>query len=642
MNKKRAGTIMLYAICDVIVIQLAILLAMSIWYGGTVPGSHTTQIPEAAWYWWLHHISYVAAIVCLVVFASFKMYSNLWTYASIDEILKIFLATTIIFLTLFLYDTIFLQPKDIIPLSRRFLFIAWMFELFLFTFSRFGYRAGRRFLLVVSHILSSKAGAKRVMIIGAGLSGSSVVRNILSSKIRDRIPVLILDKDSSKNNTQLMGIRVLSGVDRIIEITDKFRIDEIVIALPNASNAEVRSILKQCTQTDCTLKIVQPVSEVSESGLQSRIRDVSISDILNRDEIHLDNRNISDYINNRVVMVTGGGGSIGSELCRQIARFNPKMIVVFDIYENTAYELSTELEYQHPGRDMLCVRIGSILDMDRLNEVFDEFKPNVIFHAAAHKHVHFMQDSPAEAVKNNIFGTLNMARCASKYDVERFVLLSTDKAVNPPNVYGVTKRISEMIVQRMAESSSTKFMTVRFGNVLGSNGSIIPKFKWQIAHGGPVTVTHPNTERFFMTIPEACQLVLQAAGLGKSGKIFVLDMGIPVNIDELARDLIRLSGLRPDTDIKIVYTGLRPGEKLVEELMLEDEKDSHQLTCHKKIFVTKPTAISAKKFDEQLNRLLRACRQSPQKIDEMLKMIEPNYKTSEELRAESGEMKKEG
>jgi len=318
------------------------------------------------------------------------------------------------------------------------------------------------------------------------------------------------------------------------------------------------------------------------------------------------------------------------------------MIVVFDIYENTAYELSTELEYQHPGRDMLCVRIGSILDMDRLNEVFDEFKPNVIFHAAAHKHVHFMQDSPAEAVKNNIFGTLNMARCASKYDVERFVLLSTDKAVNPPNVYGVTKRISEMIVQRMAESSSTKFMTVRFGNVLGSNGSIIPKFKWQIAHGGPVTVTHPNTERFFMTIPEACQLVLQAAGLGKSGKIFVLDMGIPVNIDELARDLIRLSGLRPDTDIKIVYTGLRPGEKLVEELMLEDEKDSHQLTCHKKIFVTKPTAISAKKFDEQLNRLLRACRQSPQKIDEMLKMIEPNYKTSEELRAESGEMKKEG
>jgi FlaA1/EpsC-like NDP-sugar epimerase len=279
----------------------------------------------------------------------------------------------------------------------------------------------------------------------------------------------------------------------------------------------------------------------------------------------------------------------------------------------------------YPGEQLLQIRIGSVLDLDRLSTVFAEFRPQVVFHAAAHKHVHFMQDSPAEAVRNNVFGTLNTARCADKYGAERFVLLSTDKAVNPPNVYGVTKRISEMIVQRMSETSPGKFMTVRFGNVLGSNGSIIPKFLWQIANGGPVTVTHPDAERYFMTIPEACQLVLQAAGLGKTGRTFVLDMGALVKIDELARDLIRLSGLRPDIDIQIEYTGLRPGEKIKEELMLEEEKEDYQVTCHKKIFITKPTQIQVKQFDEQLKRLYNACGQSPQKLDEALKRIEPRY-----------------
>ncbi|MDR1560727.1 MAG: polysaccharide biosynthesis protein [Clostridiales bacterium] len=625
MNKERAGKIALYAVCDVLFIEMSILIAMSIWYGGGVPGSSTTQIPEAAWRWWLDYMAFAAPIISLIVFAAFKMYNNLWKYASIDEILKIFLATTIIFVSLYLYDTFVLRPKNIIELSRRFLFIAWLLDTLLFSFSRFGYRAARRFLLVLSHILSSKAGAKRVMIIGAGFSGYGVVNEILSSKIRDRIPAIVLDKDLGKNNTHLMGVRVLNAVDRIVEMTDKFKIDEIVIALPNASKDEMRAIMKQCTQTDCDLKIIPPVSEVNGGGLRPQLRDVSISDLLYRDEIKMETRNIGDYISDRVVMVTGGGGSIGSELCRQIARFSPRLIVVYDIYENTAYELATELESKYPDKELLYVRIGSVLDLDRLSEVFAEFKPNVVFHAAAHKHVHFMQDSPAEAVKNNVFGTLNTARCADKYGVERFVLLSTDKAVNPPNVYGVTKRISEMIVQRMSESSPTKFMTVRFGNVLGSNGSIIPKFKWQIANGGPVTITHPEAERFFMTIPEACQLVLQASGLGKTGRIFVLDMGAPVNIEELARDLIRLSGLRPDKDIEIVYTGLRPGEKLKEELMSAEEKESYQVTCHKKIFVTKPLSIPAKQFDEQLKRLHNACRQSPQKIDDALKLIEPHY-----------------
>jgi len=429
----------------------------------------------------------------------------------------------------------------------------------------------------------------------------------------------------SKNNTHISGIRVLNAVDKIAEMAEKFKIDEIVIALPHASDTEMREVMKQCTLTGCSLKIVPPVSDVSGKGIRPKIRDVNISDLLYRDEIKMDTRNISDYISNRAVLITGGAGSIGSELCRQIARFNPRMIVIYDFYENTAYELATEIENRYPDRQLLYVRIGSVLDLDRLSEVFAEFKPNVVFHAAAHKHVHYMQDSPAEAVRNNVFGTLNAARCADKYGAERFVLLSTDKAVNPPNVYGVTKRISEMIVQRMSETSPTKFMTVRFGNVLGSNGSIIPKFMWQIANGGPVTITHPDAERFFMTIPEACQLVLQAAGLGKTGRIFVLDMGTPVKIDELARDLIRLSGLRPDIDIQIEYTGLRPGEKLKEELMLAEEREDYQVTCHKKIFITKPAHIPAKQFDDQLKRLYNACRQSPQKLDEALRSIEPHY-----------------
>jgi len=612
-------------------VELSLLVAMGIWYGGGIPGSSTTYIPDAAWRWWSHYMAFAAPIISLAVFAAFRMYNNLWKYASIDEILKIFLATTIIFVALYLYDTVFLKPKNIIDLSRRFLFIAWLLDTILFSFSRFGYRAARRFFLVVSHILSSKAGAKRVMIIGAGYSGYNVVSELLSSKIRDRIPVIILDRDLGKNNTHLRGIRVLNAMDRIVEMTEKFKIDEIVIALPHASHTEMQSIMKQCTLTECGLRIVPPVSEVSGNlpYKQPKIRDVNISDLLYRDEIKMDTRNISDYISNRVVMVTGGGGSIGSELCRQIARFNPRMMVVYDICENTAYDLTTEMEHLYPDKQLLYIRIGSVLDMDRLNEVFAEFRPNVVFHAAAHKHVHFMQESPAEAVKNNVFGTLNTARCADKYGAERFVLLSTDKAVNPLYVYGVTKRISEMIVQRMSETSPTKFMSVRFGNVLGSNGSIIPRFMWQIANGGPVTVTHPDAERFFMTIPEACQLVLQAAGLGKSGRIFVLDMGTPVRIDELARDLIRLSGLRPDVDIQIEYTGLRPGEKIKEELMFEEERKDYQVTCHKKIFITKPSHIPAKQFDEQLKRLYNACRQSPQKLDEALKGIEPHYSGTE-------------
>ncbi|MDR2751841.1 MAG: polysaccharide biosynthesis protein, partial [Clostridiales bacterium] len=415
------------------------------------------------------------------------------------------------------------------------------------------------------------------------------------------------------------------------EIVDKLKIDEIIIALPNQAASDIQPIVSQCMNTGCMLKIMPPMSDVSEGGY-NQIRDVNITDLLSREEIKLENKNISDYLCNRVVLITGGGGSIGSELCRQIARFGPKLIVIFDFYENGAYELVTEMEAWH-GKVPVVVRIGSCADSERMNEVFAEFRPNVVFHAAAHKHVHFMEDCAVEAVKNNVFGTLEAATAASRHGTERFVLLSTDKAVNPPNIYGATKRLSEMVVQSMSGKSQTKFMTVRFGNVLGSNGSIIPKWKWQIANGGPVTVTHPEMRRFFMTVPEACSLVLQAAGLGKTGRTFVLDMGEQVSILELAQNLIRLSGFRPGVDITIEYTGLRPGEKISEELMLPEEREGMQVTANKKIFVAKPVPLDPD-FEKDIRRLKEAVAHDSSSVTRLLKKIEPRF-TWEEARPES-------
>jgi FlaA1/EpsC-like NDP-sugar epimerase len=636
MNKERIGSVLLYIVCDVLFVELAFLIAMGLWFGGSIPGSRSTSVPPEAWVWWASYMAFAAPIVSVAVFWLFHMYDNLWKYASIDEVLKIFVATTLVFIVLYLYDTFILQPKAIMVLARRLLFLAWMLDTMLFGFSRFGYRALRRLVVYISHVMTSKAGCKRVMIIGAGFSGFQVLQELKAHKIRDRIPVVMLDKDSSKNNTHMKGVRIMSTMDRIDEVADKFKIDEIIIALPHVEVTQIQAIVAQCAKTSCQLKIIPPMSDVSD-GAYNHIRDVSISDLLSRDEIKLDNKNITDYLNNRVILITGGGGSIGSELCRQIARLNPKMIVIFDFYENGAYELVTELEARRKDKLSVAVRIGSCADPDRMNEVFAEFKPHVVFHAAAHKHVHFMQESAAEAVKNNIFGTYAAASAAARHGVERFVLLSTDKAVNPPNVYGATKRVSEMIIQSMSENGQTKFMTVRFGNVLGSNGSIIPKWKWQIANGGPVTVTHPDMKRFFMTIPEACALVLQAAGLGKNGKTFVLDMGEPVSISDLAENLIKLSGFRPGADIKIEYTGLRPGEKLHEELMLPEEKEGMQVTANKKIFVAKPVPL-APTFERDLKKLKDAVHHDPKSLNALIKKIEPRYQWEEE----DGELDDEG
>ena len=415
-------------------------------------------------------------------------------------------------------------------------------------------------------------------------------------------------------------------MDNIIDLVERYKIDEIILTEQN-DISKMQMLMRQCTKTDCTLKIIPHISDVSDNiNFLPNLRNVNISDLLCRDEIKLDTKNISNYISNRIVLVTGGGGSIGSELCRQIIKFNPKLLIIFDIYENNAFELVNELKAKYKHDLNIKIKIGSVTDVNCLEKLFAKFNPHIVFHAAAHKHVVLMEDCADEAVKNNVLGTLNVAKCADKFNVERFVLLSTDKAVNPSNVMGATKRVCELIIQYMSSISKTKFMAVRFGNVLGSKGSVIPIFQQQIISGGPVTVTHPDVVRYFMTIPEAAQLVLQATGLGQTGKIFVLDMGSPVNINELAINLIKLSGLHPNKDIQIVYTGLRPGEKLSEELILAEEEEHLQKTCHNKIFVAKAINFDYENFAKQLKKLFSLLDDNASEVDNYLHKILPNYK----------------
>jgi len=619
------GKVLLYILTDIILIEFSLVAAASLWAEGVIPGSHALGMTPEVWEW-LTYAGPAAAIIAVLVYACFKMYNNLWKYANIDEVLKIFIATTIVFLMLYAFHYIYVSRHTTMPFSRRFLFVAWAINTILFFFSRFGYRLAKRIFISVSHIISSKAGCKRVLVIGAGYSGYGVIRGMLNAKIRDKMPVLVIDDDPEKNNASILGIRVISGTNRIPEIVEKYRIDEIVIAVPDESSGNINELVNSCAQTDCTLKIMPPMSDISDGkNVKPLLRDVNITDLLYREEIKLDNKNISNYLRGRTVLVTGGGGSIGSELCRQIMKFNPEQLIIFDIYENNAYQLLNELKIKHQEKCSALIRIGSVRDPKRLDDIFSEFKPHVVFHAAAHKHVALMEDSPAEAVKNNVLGAYNTALCAHRYKAERFVMLSTDKAVNPSSVMGATKRITEMIMQDMSSRSKTKFMAVRFGNVLGSNGSVIPVFMQQIKAGGPVTVTHPDIERYFMTIPEACQLVLQAAGLGQSGRIFVLDMGRPVKIYDLARQLIKLSGYKLGSDIEIVFTGLKAGEKLYEELMLAEEQENLQTTCHNKIYVTKPMQIDSVLFESQLHKLFETANKHPDKIIPYVQAIVPNY-----------------
>lgn len=624
-NKKR---LLLYLMLDIICINFSILVAICLWYGGNIPGlpgEKATIISDMVWQWFMY-ASLFTTPFCLIIYGLFKFYTNLWKYATIDDVFKIVIADTVIFIWLFVIDNLFLSNVVNYPLPKRMVLVSWIIDIILFMVSRSGYRFIKKLFIQFSHILDKKSGSKRVLVVGAGNAGYNVIRSIINREkgYENRTPVIVVDDDPKKNNANIMGVRITHNTANIPRLTKEYEIDEIIVAIPSATNVQTKNIMDYCTQSDCSLKMIPPMSDIS-SGNYQVLRDVNITDLLFRDEVQLDINSISDYIKDKIILVTGGGGSIGSELCRQIVKFSPKLLIIFDIYENNAYELYSELMNKYNNNMNIIVRVGSIRDINCIERVFEEYKPNVVFHAAAHKHVPLMEYVPGEAVKNNVFGTLNVAKCADKYNCDRFVLLSTDKAVNPTNIMGATKRITELIIQHFATISKTKYVAVRFGNVLGSNGSVIPLFTKQIKAGGPVTVTHPDITRFFMTIPEASRLVLQAAALGTSGKIFVLDMGESVKIDDLAKNLIKLSGYIPNKDIKIEYTGLRPGEKLYEELIMDEEKDNMKKAFGDKIFVTQPINMDYNKFESDLERLYKASYNDPSSICNIIKDIVPNF-----------------
>ncbi len=570
-------------------------------------------------------------LVFVLLYTVFEVYKSMWEYAGIKELSKIFGATVLGGVTSIAVDIIMsslgFQISNVEGgnLGAAFYIISTALILFLVCAFRLSYRLIRRSVKDITWFWHRTNN--RVMIVGAGDMGMIIIKELEANNYSKGKPIIAVDDNPFKKGQSIRGVPVKGNCNEIVELAQRYRIDTIIICIPSANDERLNEILHICVATGCKLKISPSVLEMVE-GTESKIRDVNITDLLSRPEVKLDTE-ICKYITGKTALVTGGGGSIGSELCRQISKYSPARIVIFDIYENNAYVLKNQLDKYYNGFPEVDIRIGSVRDESRLREVFEEFHPDVVFHAAAHKHVPLMEDSPKEAVKNNVFGTYNVAKLAVEYKVDRFVSISTDKAVNPTNVMGATKRVTEMIVQYFERkcNNSTKFAAVRFGNVLGSSGSVIPLFTEQIKGGGPVTVTHPDITRYFMTIPEASQLVVQAGGMAQGGEIFVLDMGEPVKILSLAENLISLSGYKPYVDIDIQFTGLRPGEKLYEELALEDEIGDRKMTANNKIYVTSPLKMDDELFIKQLDALGKA---DASQIREMLKIIVPNFHESDE------------
>ncbi len=565
---------------------------------------------------------FLMSLIFIGIFMAFKQYKSIWSIASIDEFLRGIIATGLATSVVLIIS--YLDERRI-PLM-----VTIMAGIMIMVFCngvRIGWRVVRRTLMFIKD--RSNGNCKRVLVVGAGGAGALVANEYKKNPQYKKKVVAFVDDSWVKKGIYVSGIKVLGDRYDIPTVVEEQRIDEIIIAISELNEVELKKILDECKKTTAQVKIMPGVSEVIDGKFSvKKIRDVDVEDLLGREPIKLDFSGISSYIESKVIMVTGGGGSIGSELCRQIARFNPKELIIFDIYENNAYDLQNELLRKYENLNLKTL-IGSVRDRKRLNSIFKEYRPQVVFHAAAHKHVPLMEDSPGEAIKNNVLGTLNTAELASEYGVERFVLISTDKAVNPTNVMGATKRMCEMVIQSIDKESDTEFVAVRFGNVLGSNGSVVPLFKKQIAEGGPVTLTHKDITRYFMTIPEASQLVLQAGAYAKGGEIFVLDMGQPVKIYDLAENLIRLSGYIPNEEIEIKVTGLRPGEKLYEELLMDEEGLSE--TPHKKIFIGKPGEFKLEKVKNNINTLLDVVKLgNKEKLREKLHEVVPTYKNPDE------------
>ena len=566
--------------------------------------------------------------ITVLVFALFKLYSSIWVYVSASEVFRIagaYVVLAVVGVSIFGFDGT--------PLPRSSMVVGFLLSFMCTVGIRFSYRMARMALLKLSH-MAHMSGIKRVMVIGAGEAGRTLITEYINSEfIHDEV-VCVIDDNAAKIHRRLCGIPIVGGRQDIPKAVKRYRIDKIVLAIPSASAITRKEILDICSTTGCEVHMLPGIYQMLNGEVSvSKLRKVDPQDLLGRDPVRVNLDELAGYISGKVVLVTGGGGSIGSEICRQVMRFSPKQLIIFDIYENCAYELERELQNRYGQDCPVKVLIGSIRDKSRLDEVFAQYRPEIVFHAAAHKHVPLMETSPAEAIKNNVAGTRNLLQSASEHGVKRLVQLSTDKAVNPTNVMGATKRITEMLIQQFARRTDMKCMAVRFGNVLGSHGSVIPLFEAQIKSGGPVTLTDENITRYFMTIPEAAQLVLQAGALARNGAIFVLDMGQPVKMLDLAKKLIRFYGYTPGVDMPIKIIGLRPGEKLYEELLTDSEKAAMSKTAHDKIFVAPPIPMDDDRLDRDLAQLEKAAHESDEAAVAALMQVLPSYKPNRDMLA---------
>lgn len=611
----RRTALILYDIMSVI---LSCALALLIRYE-----FHIAEVPEYFYVPVMRAMPLLVAVT-IAIFWFLKLYNSLWAFAGETELQNLVIACVLSGVAGVIILPFFKIEQQAVPQSFHFMYV---FLLITLTFiSRFSYR----FLRSMKHRNANKNNSVSVMVIGAGEAGNIIIKEILNSHYSTMNLKCIIDDSQEKWGRYIQGIKVVGGRDRILEAAAEYDIDEIIIAIPSLSRQKLAGLLDICKETKCRLQVLPAIYQLVNGEVSvSKLRNVEVEDLLGREPVRVDMDSILGYVQGKTVLITGGGGSIGSELCRQIAAHHPGQLIIVDIYENNAYDIQQELKKTHPEMK-LTVLIASIRNAERLNWIFKNYRPDIVYHAAAHKHVPLMEDSPCEAVKNNVFGTFNTAMAAALYHTQRFVMISTDKAVNPTNIMGASKRICEMIVQAFnSEYPDTNFVAVRFGNVLGSNGSVIPLFKKQIAAGGPVTVTDPNIIRYFMTIPEAVSLVLQAGAYAKGGEIFVLDMGKPVRILDLAENLIKLSGYKVGEDIKIEFTGLRPGEKLYEEMLMDEE--GLRDTANSQIHIGKPLDIDRDRFFSQLIELKKAAYVESPDIREYVKAIVPTYKKNTEV-----------
>lgn len=606
-----ANRIIALILLDIMSIVLAAFTALYIRFDFSFNGIPSEYLQK------FERIIPYSIIITLVFFAIWKLYKSVWRYASATELLNIVFATTCASVGQIIICHL-LNEK----MPRSYYVLYWFLLFGMTCIIRFSYRILRLINSKRSEF-SGKKERNNVMLIGAGAAANAILKEIETSRYLNLNAKCIIDDNSGCHGKFLRGVPIVGGRNKIIDAVGEYGIDEIIFAIPSASTRVRKEILDICKETGCKMRTLPGMYQLINGDVSiAKLKEVEIEDLLGRDPIKINTEEVLGYVKDKTVLVTGGGGSIGSELCRQIAAHQPQQLIIVDIYENNAYDIQQELIRKYPKLD-LVVLIASVRNKERIDSIFEKYRPNIVYHAAAHKHVPLMEVSPNEAIKNNVFGTYRTVQAADKYGTEKFVLISTDKAVNPTNVMGASKRMCEMVIQMMNRQSKTNFVAVRFGNVLGSNGSVIPLFKKQIAEGGPVTVTDPNIIRYFMTIPEAVSLVLQAGAYAHGGEIFVLDMGEPVKIVDLATNLIKLSGYKPGEDIEIKFTGLRPGEKMYEELLMSEE--GLKKTANKMIYIGKPIDFDDDVFKKQLDKIYRDAYDESDKIREDIKEMVPTY-----------------